>query len=205
MDDDCLRLVLRYLCGLHVQRNVRTLHAKLGLGEQNDEDEMVVKELDTTLVTFDGIVGQKETFLLPETVHHCVHDRGFRVISTSQLENARPEATGYQLGFLDSCGDECGEYDSECSEDDQEGRPYTCLGWARKKRVTYSIRLSRAICESVTFDVLVVPTSWWGTCYEGEWWVVQIVDAKKPVPAELNLDTCGYEVMAGYDVVGKSF
>ena len=58
--------------------------------------------------------------------------------------------------------------------DDPDSVFLACLGWGKRKRVSYAICLSRAISVRVFVDVLVVPTSWWIDDCEGTWSVVQM-------------------------------
>ena len=98
---------------------------------------------------------------------------------------------------MDTVGE---NYDEERSID---GGPllFPCLGWGCRKRVTYSIRLSRSISASVSFDVVVVPTSWWPDDIEGTYCVIQIWDSNERISNELNLESYGYRQVYGYNVV----
>ena len=102
-----------------------------------------------------------------------------------------------------------GMYDDECSLDGQDLESvgdgpwlFPCLGWGSRKRVGYSLCLSRVLSVNVESEVHLVPTSSWVDDCEGTFWVVQLIDAENEVPLPLALSCYGYSNTEGYEVVG---
>ena len=200
MTDDCLRLILQHVCEMKVRRNAKSLHAEVC----NIPD---AKFSGRPILSGAGFLGVKETIMLRDSVTFFPYaDPCLRPMWKSQMpivsENGqwRKPTKHYDLVLSDPVGDEYSMYDDLRDEDGLDESFNACLGWGWRKEVAYSVRLSRDISVKVTFDVIVVPTSWWIDDCEGDWWTIQMVDAQRALPSKLELDArVSYN---GYEVAG---
>ena len=202
INDDVIRCILEHACNLKVQRNVRPIEARLAIGEQDGKPGEAsgdsVTEIGARIMTAAGLIHARDTILMRDITR--LKNNGVELIWGSEMVIVKDTGPD-DLCIVDPHGDEYGAYDEERNEYDVESG-VTCLSWGSHKRVSYSIRLSHAISVSVTFDVLVVPTSWWVDDCEGTFWVVQILNAHEATPAKLALDSYGYSRRDGFRVAG---
>ena len=201
MSDDVIRCILEHACQIRVRRNVHPLEARLAIGEWS-----TVSQFGERIMAANGIIRSRETILL-DGITCSKNEGGVGPIWASKLVKTIDEETKPDdLCILEPIGDESGAYDDERFDYgvhmDNVPLLLPCLRWGSRKRASYSICLSHTMSVSVAFDVLVVPTSWWVDDCEGTFWVIQIVNACKPLPDALNLRCCGYSPRTGYDVVG---
>lgn len=176
LTDDCVRLVLHHTCHLRVERYSRKLQGSLATGEWNKVFDIKQRPL----ISGNGMINIKETTLLSYTIQP---HGGCVAVRTSDLDTANAAAKDFELCLQDTIGDEGGLYDEVRLEDDEVFDRnaglvrFPCLGWGQRRRVTYTIALSRSISTSIAFDALIVPTSWWIDDCEGTYWVVQMTHA----------------------------
>lgn len=192
--DDCVQLVLHHACHLRIQGYCRKLHASLATGE----DVTVCNIEEEPIVVCSGIIGTNETMLLSYEIQP--HEMAV-VVRTAELDKANAAAKDFELCLQDTVGDDGGEYDDERSEDGEilgGGQVrFPCLGWGRRRRLSYTIALSRCMSARIDVDAVVVPTSWWIDDCEGTYWVVQMTYAGE-VPERVNAN----RRLEGRQVVG---
>ena len=196
MNDDVLRRILEYTCDMQARRNVRPLQANLAFGE-----ESTVFDFQEKIMTVNGIIGSEETILVNDVTFTKSEGCDVRPVWASEMVETVGDTHGADLCVIDLIGDGGGEYDNERTQYDHGYSDVPmllpCLKWGWRKRVSYSIRLSHMMSVSVAIDILIVPTSWWVWDCEGMFWVIQILDASKPVPNMMKSDLyhCGYRVV----------
>ena len=198
VDEDIIRCILEHACHIRARRNVHPLEARSAMGEWS-----AVSKLDEDVyMKGNGIIRSGKTILF-DVITCSKNESGVGPIWASEMVKTIDERTKPgDLCIIDPVGDECDEYEDErcfngVSRDD-EPRLFSCLGWGSRKRVSYSIRLSRAISVSVAFDVIEVPTSWLISDCDVTFWVIQILDARNPLPNRIEFNR-GLE---GYTLVG---
>ena len=200
MNDDVIRCILEHACHKHTRRNVCPIEARLAVGSSK-----TVTRLDNRLVTGNGIICPKETILFEAVVCTNSGDGVRPIRASTMVKKVDEETKPDDLCIEDRIGSfESADYADNRNLDGMNHRPTAaaCLKWGSSKRVSYSIRLSKAISVSVAFDVVSVPTSLWVDDCEGDWWIIQMIDASKPLPDQLELDNYGYVATRGYEVVG---
>lgn len=192
LPDDCVRRVLHHTCHLRIGCYAREVRGSLARGEGNK-----VFDIDQRpLVSGNGIMGTKETTLLSYTIEP---HQGSVAVRTSELDRANTAAEDFELCLQDTIGDDSGGYDDDRSEDyelrhNADPVLFPCFGWGRRRRLTYTIALSRSMSTTIAIDAVIVPTSWWIDDCEGTYWVVQMTDAGE-IPKELY-------AKHGYEIVG---
>ena len=176
LDDDCICLVLEQTCKLQVAAltKVRARTRLVAMG--------AVSPSEYDLIKCRGHVGPKETTMLPETIEVddssavAEYSSGILARKVSHVLATKRSSADYEFCVVDLFAEEVDTIDDR--EGDGvllPGGPtlYPCYGWGSRRRVTYSICLSRAIRASFTLEVVVVPTSWWLEDSEGDWLVIQ--------------------------------
>ena len=195
MDDDSLRLVLHHACEQRIERSLnQTIHAMVGINEYHWDVEIFTEDKDTPIIVGVGAIGREETIL----VSHELRPRGEVVaVRPAELEKANADANDYDLCLQDTIGGDAYEDARIADGEPIDARPvrYPCLGWGRRKRLTYTLALSRSVRTTIAFDVMVVPTSWWADDCEGTYWVIQMIH-----PGETRVKAA--EPTFGYSVVG---
>jgi hypothetical protein len=179
LTNDCVQLVLHHTCHLRIERYSKKLHGSLATGEGNKVFDIKQRPL----ILGNGMMDTNETTLLSYTIQP--HGEGCVAVRSSELDKANTAAKDFELCLQDTIGDESGSYDDDRSADDEvfdrNAGPvrFPCLGWGQRRRLTYTIALSRSISTSIAFDALIVPTSWWIDDCEGTYWVVQMTNAEE--------------------------
>ena len=182
MDDDCLRLVLRYVCLKRVKDNTTKLQASLATGE-----DCTVFDIQEPFLTCDGVIGPLYTILFLEDMQTHPNPYG-KVLRTSDLYKIC-DLKKYDLCLQDNVSVYSHEYGDM-------GELSACLGWGQAKRVFYKIELSQSLKVSVAFDTVQVPTSWWANEFEGAYWGVQMHPADEvPIQIVVEEPVCGYEIV----------
>jgi hypothetical protein len=205
MDEDSLRCILKHTCCINARRHARPLEARLAVGE----DSSLIEVDPNKVICANGIIGSKETILFDVTLIDDMEIGAYPTLASQMVKWRQETQNPGDLVFVDTLGDESGLYDDERSLDGQDWKSvgdgpwlFPCLGWGSRKRVRYSLCLSRALSVSIEFDVYSVPTSWWVDDCEGTFWVVQLIDAGYAIPLPLALSSYGYSKTQGYEVVG---
>lgn len=123
------------------------------------------------------MIGVTETALLSYEIQPHEH---VVAVKTSKLEKANANAKYFDLCLQDTVSD----YWTERAADNEQlsYHPmirirFPCFGWGVRKRLTYTIALSKSVSTRITVDALIVPTSWWVDDCEGTYWVIQMTHA----------------------------
>ena len=191
---------------MQARRNLRPLEARLAYGKGD-----TAQNYGSPLIAASGIIGSQETILMSDTVDWSCLETGFQCgiwpIWAAELVETRHDKTApYDLCIRDGLN----EYDEERFEhghhEDDDPFLLPCLAYGLHKRVSYSIRLSHAVSVSLTFDVVVVPTSWWfardAFSSASAFHVIQIADANESPKSAIVTRDYGYTRRFGYHVVG---
>jgi hypothetical protein len=213
MNTDCVMLILEHACKKKVHAKADWLHATTGMSRHpcSKMGSTFVETLqDGEFMRGEGFIKSERTIVLRDTIQAPIINASTFCSSvwTGHISKKNARADAYDLALVDGDGAE-DLYEEQRSEDDERERVSgrykrdPCVGWGRREVRFYTIALSHDIRVSVSFDVVVVPTSWWMDDLEHYWFVIQLLSGKRSSDQTISCDKKGYSrTYMGIDMIG---
>lgn len=213
MNTDCVMLILEHACKKKVRAKADWLHATTGISRYpcSKMGSTFVETAYGEFMQGEGFIKSERTIVLRDTIQASIINASTfcRSVWTGHISKKNAGADAYDLALVDGDGAEDMWYEEQRSEDDELERVSgrykrdPCVGWGRREVRFYTIALSHDIRVSVSFDVVVVPTSWWMDDCEGDWFVIQLLSGKSIGDQTISCDKKGYSrTHEGVDVIG---